>query len=125
MEGGSSQQNQNPKQVKFENERGDQFNQAVSPLTQNSQFKKGSGAGPGNEKLVKQLSSNMGGAGQGGGANEKVSTMEFMKQSVLNLNQRVHSIESKIKRVDTILKNQNQQIKTKVVSEKEKWMNQF
>lgn len=36
--------------------------------------------------------------------NEKQTTMEFMKQAILNLNNRVHQVEDKIKRVDNVLK---------------------
>ena len=51
--------------------------------------------------------------------------MEYMKESVIQLDNRVADIEQKVCKIDYILKNQNSGIRQQVIDEKESWINQF
>ena len=50
------------------------------------------------------------------------STMEFMRQAVSNLNNRVNEIEGKIKNVSGMLEGQKSIIREQVKEEKQNWL---
>lgn len=51
--------------------------------------------------------------------------MEYMRQVVVNLNNRLDEIDKKVKGVDTLLSDQNNNIRKQVLVVKEHWMSQF